>query len=274
MTLLNKLLLITNLSDALLDLLVVDGSIVDGVELGSWLSLEQISKYRRKFPDLPFLFHGSNMIVEIGEDLGVEKSILNYLACTGSPWISVHLMVWKVGELERLLGGERLPLPDPGEALERLLGRIERLKRLVAIPVLIENIEPLPLDGYDFWSHPEYIRQVLERSDCGFLLDTGHLRVSADRLGMDVETYLGQLPLERMVEVHVSGPRRRGGQLLDLHEPMQALDLQLLEELLSRQVPQAVTLEYIRDREQLSKQLYRLRRLLGLDSSRFERSIG
>jgi uncharacterized protein (UPF0276 family) len=266
-------LLIADLSDPLLDRLAADESVVDGVEVGPWFSAEQISGYRRSLPGLPFLFHGTNLIDEVGENLGTEDRIREYLACTGSPWLSVHLSVWEPGMLARLMHGERLALPDPEMALARLLRRLDRLIQVVAVPVLVENIEPLPFDGYDYWARPEYICRVLDRSGCGFLLDTGHLRVSADQLGLDVDTYLEQLPLERVVEIHVSGPRRRGGRLLDLHEPMLAADYRLLESLLSRLTPQAVTLEYIRDREKLSKQLNRLRRLPGLGSPRPDRIV-
>jgi uncharacterized protein len=90
-------------------------------------------------------------------------------------------------------------------------------------------------------------------------------------MAMDEKTYLDQLPLEKVVEVHVSGPRRRRGRLLDSHEHMQAADYRLLEHVISRQEPQVVTLEYTQDRDHLSQQLSRLRRLPGLDSSRHER---
>jgi uncharacterized protein len=267
-------LLTTNTSEALFDLIALDGSIVDALEVGPWLSVEQISACQRKFPNMPFIFHGTNLIVEVGEDLGVEQRIQAYLDCTGSPWVSVHLCVWEPGNFERLMRGERLLLPDPDQALEKLLRRLEMLVKLVPVPVLVENIEPLSFDGYDFWAWPDYIRRVLECSGCDFLLDTGHLRVSAYRLGMDVETYLGQLPLERVVEIHVSGPRRRGGRLVDAHEHLRAADYRLLETITSRSNPQVVTLEYIKDREQLSKQLARLRRLPGMHNSGSERSAG
>jgi uncharacterized protein (UPF0276 family) len=259
-------LLIADLSEFLLDLMTVDPFIVDAVEVGPWLSIEQISAYRQKLPDMPFFFHGSNLIVEIGENSGAEESIKEYLACTQSPWLSVHLSIWEEGSIDRYMHGEGLLLPDPEESLALLLRRLERLVGLVQVPVLIENIEPLPQDGYDYWSQPEYICRVLERSGCGLLLDTGHLRVSADRLGMTEDAYLAQLPLEQIVEIHVSGPRRRAGRLLDLHEPMRAPDYKLLELLLSRQAARAVTLEYIQDREKLSRQLKLLRRLPGLGS--------
>ena len=265
--------LIADLSDPLLDLIALDDSIVDGVEVGPWSSIEQIIAYREKLPDLPFIFHGTNLIAEVGENSGVEERIQKYLTCTGSPWASVHLSVWDAGMLERLMRGERLPLPDPEQALARLLRRLDTLVNLVSVPVLVENIEPLPLDGYDFWSRPEYICRVLEKSGCGFLLDTGHLRVSAERFGMNVETYLGQLPLERVVEMHVSGPRRRDGRLMDVHESLQSVDYRLLESLLSHLTPKAVTLEYIRDGGMLSRQLEHLRRMPGLDKLQSESVI-
>ena len=275
MTSLNSSPLLTaDLTEILLDLISADPSTVEAVEVGPWLSIDRISAYRRKLPDLPFIFHGSNLIVEIGENSGAEERIQEYLACTESPWVSVHLSVWEEESLDRFMRGERVPLPDPEEALAQLLRRLERLAGLVRVPVLIENIEPLPMDGYDFWSRPEYICRVLERSGCDLLLDTGHLRVSADRLGIDEETYLGQLPLEQVVEVHASGPRRRGGQLLDLHEPMLAQDYRLLERLLSRHVPRAVTLEYIHDKDKLKTQLKHLRQLPGMRDPQSKKSAG
>ena len=173
-------------------------------------------------------------------------------------------MIWEAGDFDRLMRGECLPLPDQKKALSRLLRRLDALIKLVSVPVLVENLEPLPIDGYDFWAQPEYICQVLEQSGCNFLLDIGHARVSADRLGMEVETYLEQLPLERVVEIHVSGPRRINGRLLDAHRSMQAADYRLLKALLSQQTPRVVTLEYNRERDQLSKQLDRLRQVSGM----------
>jgi uncharacterized protein (UPF0276 family) len=266
-------LLIADLSDPLLELMALDDSIIDGVEVGPWFSIEQISAYRQKLPDLPFIFHGTDLIVEVGENSGVEDRIKKYLACTDSPWISVHLVVWETGVQERLRNGERLPLPDPEQALAQLVRRLEILVNLVPVPVLVENIEPLPFNGYDFWSQPEYISRVLERSGCGLLLDTGHMRISAERLGMNLETYLGKLPLERVVEIHVSGPRRRGGRLLDGHESLQPVDFRLLESLLSSLTPQAVTLEYIRDKGTLSWQLKQLRRMPGLKNLQSESNV-
>jgi len=128
--------------------------------------------------------------------------------------------------------------------------------------VILENTDPLPFDGYDFEVQTERITRVLEGADCGFLLDIGHARVSAAALRVDVVDYLSDLPLHRVVQVHVSGPRMRDGRLVDAHESLQETDYALLDFVLERTRPQVVTLEYIRKREALQEQLCRLRGIL------------
>ena len=103
---------------------------------------------------------------------------------------------------------------------------------------------------------------MLEEAECGFLLDIGHAHVSAEVLGVDMHDYLSSLPLHRVVQVHVSGPRMRYGRLVDAHEPLQEIDYELLDFVLERIQPQVVTLEYIREREALQEQLFLLRGLL------------
>jgi uncharacterized protein (UPF0276 family) len=73
------------------------------------------------------------------------------------------------------------------------------------VPVILENTEPLPFDGYDFEVQTERITHVLEEAECGFVLDTGHARISAAVLGVDVYDYFSGLPMNRVVQVHVSG---------------------------------------------------------------------
>jgi uncharacterized protein (UPF0276 family) len=54
----------------------------------------------------------------------------------------------------------------------------------------------------------------------------------------------------------------RKGRLVDAHEPLQDVDYALLDFVLENTHPQVVTLEYIRERELLRDQLFRLRSIL------------
>lgn len=172
----------------------------------------------------------------------------------------MHITLWLPGMVWLMLRrGWYVPLPHPERATRRLIQRVRRLARSIHVPVILENIEPLPFQGYDFEVQTGQITQVLEETDCGFLLDIGHARVSAARLGVEVDDYLRRLPLNRVVQVYVSGPRLRAGSLDDAHEPLQEVDYALLDFVLKRTKSQAVTLEYIREREPLREQIFRLR---------------
>jgi uncharacterized protein (UPF0276 family) len=255
--------LTTDLSNPLLELLRDNLAPIDAVEVGPWFSIGQISNYRESLPKLPFYFHGGDLIERVGLIPGTASKITAYLHCTQSPWVSMHITMWLPGMIGLMLRrGWRMPLPNPERATQRFIQKARRLAHSIHVPVILENIEPLPFDGYEFEVQTDLINKVIEETHCGFLLDIGHARVSAARLGEDVHDYLRDLPLNRVVQVHVSGPRMRDGRLFDAHEPLQDADYELLEFVLEQTHPQVVTLEYIRERESLQKQLFRLRDIL------------
>ena len=255
--------LTTNLSEPLLELIREDQAPIDAVEVGPWFSAPQIRDYRQMLPDLPFYFHGGDLIDGVGLIPGAVSRIAAYQRCTGSSWVSMHITLWLPGMVGLMLRrGWRMPLPNPERATGRFIRQVRRLARSLPVPVLLENTEPLPFEGYDFEVQPERITQVLEGAECGFVLDISHARVSAAALDVDPYDYLSALPLHRVLQLHVSGPRMRQGCLVDVHESMQELDYEFLDFVLERAQPQVVTLEYIRAREALQEQLIRLRGML------------
>ncbi len=62
--------------------------------------------------------------------------------------------------------------------------------------------------------------------------------------------------------MHASSPRMQDGRLVDAHQPLQEEDMRLLEFALARCQPQALTLEYIREKDALRDQLCALRGLI------------
>lgn len=256
--------LTSDLCDPLLALIADGEAPIDGVEVGPWFGVQDLRAYRRLLPDLPFYFHGGDLIERVGVIPGASARIAAYVRCINSPWVSMHLTMWFPGMVWLMLRrGWRMPLPNTGRALQRLIRQVKRLSGAVGVPVFLENVEPLPFQGYDFEVRPQNIAQVVEGADCGFVLDISHARVSADVLGLNVKDYLGQLPLERVEQVHVSGPRLHSGRLVDIHESLLEVDYELLDFVLARTQPQVVTLEYIRERQALREQLMRLREMLG-----------
>ena len=252
-----------DLSTPLLGLISDGQAPIHGVEVGSWFSVRDIRAYRRMLADLPFYFHGGDLIEQVGVIPGATSRIAAHVRRAGSPWASMHLTMLLPGQVWLMLRGWRLPKPDTRRGVRRLVRQVKRLTATARVPVLLENVEPLPFQGYEFEVQPPLITDVLQEADCGFVLDISHARVAASVLSLDVQDYLQSLPLERVQQVHVSGPRLLNGRLVDVHESLQEVDYELLDFVLARTQPQVVTLEYIRERQTLREQLVNLRGMLG-----------
>lgn len=187
------------------------------------------------------------------------------LARTGSPWFSLHLGF----ACERVrFDGHMLPVSTPlgrDELLDRLSAAVNHAREMCPVPLLVENLDYCPEGAYEHVCEPAFIAEILERSGVGLLFDLGHWQVSASWLGYDPIEALDQLPLERIVEVHLSSPRPLDdtGRLDDAHAELTDRDLALLGALLERTQPRALTFEYRRDADRLSAQLSAVRELLG-----------
>ncbi len=72
------------------------------------------------------------------------------------------------------------------------------------------------------------VTQVILDSDCRFLLDLAHARITADTLSMDVKDYIRSMPLDRLVELHITGIKLHEGVLTD-HFPLQEDDWELMK---------------------------------------------
>lgn len=60
--------------------------------------------------------------------------------------------------------------------------------------------------------------QVIQDTGCMLLLDLAHARITADTLGIDVKDYVRALPLNRLVELHITGIKNYSGELTDHFE--------------------------------------------------------
>lgn len=233
---------------------------ISAVEVGPYFSPARVAEIGRLLPGIPLHFHADRLGVLPGT-MGRLKA---YLAVTQNEWLSVHLSILNpvYYYMERRFG-VRLPVFSRRYWFEVFIQNIQRLRQVQSLPVIVENMPMLPPGRYPFKSEPGNVRMVLERTGCGLLLDLGHARVVASVRGMDVHAYLGQMPLEQVIQIHVSGPRPgQDGWLRDAHQSMQPEDYDLLAWTLERCNPAAVTLEFWQDRDLYLQQVERLKTLL------------
>lgn len=255
--------LAASLSPGLVELILNDRIQIDAVEVGPWFTVEQIHRYQQQLPDLKFYFHHSNLISRLRWVPGTRKLLLAYIRCTHTPWISLHCSilppgyVWLANKF-----GWYLPHPDQERALNQFITQVKELNRFSGLPVLLENMPAFPHRKYSAEISAVNISRILHQTGSRMLLDIAHARVVASVFRWEVRQYLSQLPLDKVVQIHVSGTRQKNGFLFDAHEPLDAEDYDLLEWVLKQTKPSLVTLEYFRGRDKLHDQLSRIRNML------------
>jgi uncharacterized protein (UPF0276 family) len=234
------------------------------VRVGSWCDRDDVDKIVAEFPGKRFLYHHNrNLRADNAETQALIATLQDRQRQTGSPWLSAHLDQHTDVEIHNLLEKGCAP-PRYGfeQSLEMLCDAIQTVQTHLPVSLLLENVEHWPLAKVDFAAMPDFICRVLDQAKCGFLLDIAHAEVTADILKRDVRRYIKELPLERVVELHVCGTSRRNGRVVDSHEALQEKDYALLAWLLRCTAPKAVTLEYSRDPAVVPEQIVRLNQIM------------
>ena len=136
--------------------------------------------------------------------------------------------------------------PVVEEALTaHFLRTIEQVKQEIGLPLVLENFP-----YYSFWVHyklcadPQFITRICLEGDCGFLLDLAHARCSAWSFQTDLRTYLNELPLDRVKEVHLAGVWTRAEGVIDTHTKLEEDDYVVLRYVLTKTDPEIITIEY------------------------------
>ena len=65
---------------------------------------------------------------------------------------------------------------------------------------------------------PQVFSRVIQDTGCMLLLDLAHARITAHTLGVNVRDYIHALPLDRLVEMHITGIKTHSGVLTDHFE--------------------------------------------------------
>jgi len=158
-----------------------------------------------------------------------------------APLVSEHLAFVRAGGIE---AGHLLPLPRTYEALDVLVENILEAKRMLPVPLALENIATLFEWPRAEMDEATFLAEALERTDTLLLLDVSNLYANAINHNLDAIEYLDRLPLDRIAYAHIAGGIRRDGLYHDTHaHRIPAGALELLEELCARADIPGVMLE-------------------------------
>jgi uncharacterized protein len=186
---------------------------------GGWDLAEQAFQWVEGL-GVPTLVHGVGFPVGGCEPPDPEAVALT-AACAGrlgaAHW-SEHLSFNRaVVAGQDIDAGFLLPPAQTAAGVEAAASHVAAYRAAAELPFLIETgvnyLRPRPGDLPD----GSFIAGVAERGDCGILLDLHNLLTNQRNGRQPVAEVLSELPLERVLEVHVAGGLEIGGYYLDAH---------------------------------------------------------
>ncbi|PCC75605.1 Uncharacterized conserved protein, UPF0276 family [Nannocystis exedens] len=203
----------------------------------------------------PLLTHG--LMLNVGAATGLDDAYLaelrafldalgvaehtDHLCWTGRDGVCLH---------------DLLPLPFTRRAARQVADQIRRAQDALARPLALENISyyapagapPGAARGAALAARElEFLHEVLARADAGLLLDVNNVVVNATNHGFDADAFVADLPLDRVVRLHVAGGEVRphlGGLVIDTHgAPVPAAVRALMGRVVARLGPLPVLYE-------------------------------
>lgn len=164
----------------------------------------------------PLVSHGVNLSIGSADELSVEylASLKKLLDKTNAPWWSDHLCYTTIGGAYM---HDLLPLPFTKEAVRHIAERIKRVQDYIERPFLLENISfYMNMPGAEM-TDAQFLAEIIEKADCGLLLDVNNVYVNSQNHQFDPMEYLRAIPVERTVQMHVAGHKRIGDYIIDTH---------------------------------------------------------
>jgi len=134
---------------------------------------------------------------------------------TKTPWLTDHLC-W--GSVDGSYSHDLLPLPYTWEAVEKTAARIREVQTFLEIPVAVENVSSYAEFSASEMTEWEFLNEVVERADCGILLDVNNIYVSSVNHDFDPMSYVNAIPAERVAQIHIAGHSRYEKYILDTHD--------------------------------------------------------
>lgn len=110
-----------------------------------------------------------------------------------------------------------LPLPYTEEAVKRVAYRARMIQDFLEVPFGLENTSSYLTYTRSTMTEWDFVRDVVERADCGLMFDVNNVYVSAYNHGFDPLKFVRSVPHERILQIHIAGHTNYGNYIIDTH---------------------------------------------------------
>lgn len=203
--------------------------------------LEMLEKILARYPVVQ---HGVSLAIGSQDPLDFVylKKLKELARKTKTPWISDHLS-W--GRLEGAHFHDLLPLTYTKEVASYVAERARIVQDYLEIPFALENLSSYVAFQEDQMPEWEFYSSVVEQADIFMMLDVNNIYVSSRNHGFDPSDYYKNIPIERVIQIHLAGHTNRGDYLLDTHDDFVCDEVwKIYAEVISRTGPISTLLEW------------------------------
>jgi uncharacterized protein len=143
------------------------------------------------------------------------KKLKRLVRRTNTPWLSDHLC-W--GSVDGRYTHDLLPMPYTMTVAKHTARKIKQAQDFLEVPVCVENVSSYAEFHQSEMTEWEFLSEVVERADCGILLDVNNIYVSSQNHGFDPREYVRSVPHHRVGQIHIAGHARYEKYILDTHD--------------------------------------------------------
>ena len=165
----------------------------------------------------PVVQHGVSLAIGSPAPLDFEylKKLKALTRRTKTPWVSDHLC-W--GHLPGAHYHDLLPLPHTQEVVNYVAERARIVQDYLELPFALENLSSYAAFVQDEMNEWEFYSQVIEKAGIFMMLDVNNIYVSSRNHGFDPQVYYQNLPMEKVIQIHLAGHSDFGDYVLDTHD--------------------------------------------------------
>ena len=182
--------------------------------MGGGMPLRNLDRILERYP---VVMHGVTLAIGSAAPLDWDylKKLKALAIRTKTPWLSDHLC-W--GRLPGAHFHDLLPLPRRRDVADFVAERARIIQDFLEIPFALENLSSNANFTNDEMTEWEFYSEVVNKADISMMLDVNNLYVSSRNEGFDPISYYSNIPLERVIQIHLAGHTDLGRYIIDTHD--------------------------------------------------------
>jgi uncharacterized protein (UPF0276 family) len=169
--------------------------------MGGGPAVQTLTQIRQ---DYPIALHGVGLSLGSADGLDTRHlTRLKHLVEWLEPALVSEHLSWSIAGGVYL--NHLLPLPYTEETLAIVCRHVEEAQAVLGRQLLVENPSNYLRFAMSSISEPEFLAEVVRRTDCGLLCDVNNLYVTSQNFGEDPVASLQAMPPDAVKEIHLAG---------------------------------------------------------------------